>query len=550
MGGSQFGLAGEALATRFGLATGDTVTIVGAFVPRIAFVRITGVFRAESVANDELLVDFSMARFLTGLGPANYHSIRVRTTDPGEMLRFLDRFQSSVHVSGPGIDPTDIHSDPPKDERLANVILRTGVGGAPRDYLATALGEATTSVRVVAYGIAILIGVLVGFGVHATQARAFADRAPAVGVLRAIGASNGWLRRRLLLESLPFAVLAGLLGAAIGFFTGIVLLRGLDLIVFGHQVPIAFDLVTSALIVLVLVGISMASAVVLLRAYLLGVKATGRRIAGLAAGLFIALFGSFLLLTSSVAKESIGLLVFPMAVLLFHERSDPRKRALAVLLLAFLPFLHSLTTFLTLGTVAALVVLTQRRAPARGRFSWKAFALDVVSGPALAVGAWAYYASVDLPFLADVLAPQALTLFVAVVVLLTALIAPLAKPAKRRLGKGLVRPASKIFLPPVLGFFLLISNSTVVLFVGTIRTPPAFFLVLPALVGFAAFAIVGLQMVRRTTNRTNDLVVAMLVAPVALILFGFLRGLDPSGLLFVYRAFDFMDYASAVLIEF
>src|SRR5207249_10258413 len=148
--------------------------------------------------------------------------------------------------------------------------------------------------------------------------------------------------------------------------------------------------------------------------------------------------------------------------------------------------------------------------------------------PALAVGAWAYYASVDLPFLADVLAPQALTLFVAIVVLLTALIGPLAKPAKRRIGTGLVRPASKIFLPPALWFFLLVTNSTVVLFVGTIRTPPAFFLVLPALFVFASFAIVGLQMVRRTTNRANDLVVAMLVAPVALILFGFLRGLDPE----------------------
>src|SRR5947208_13960069 len=155
-----------------------------------------------------------------------------------------------------------------------------------------------------------------------------------------------------------------------------------------------------------------------------------------------------LLFRTWISSDAIGLLVFPMAVLLFQERSDPRKRALAVLLLAFLPFLHSLTTFLTLGMIAALVVLTQRRALARGRFSWKAFALDVVSGPALAVVAWAYYASVDLPFLAAVLAPPALTLFVAIVVLLTALIPPLAKPAKRRLGKGLVRPASKIFLPP------------------------------------------------------------------------------------------------------
>src|SRR5438046_9825864 len=65
------------------------------------------------------------------------------------------------------------------------------------------------------------------------------------------------------------------------------------------------------------------TAAAVLPAYLLGVKATGRRIAGVAAGLFIALFGSFLLLTNSVARESIVLLVFPMRGLPFHDRSDP-----------------------------------------------------------------------------------------------------------------------------------------------------------------------------------------------------------------------------------
>src|SRR5216117_4521746 len=37
-------------------------------------------------------------------------------------------------------------------------------------------------------------------------------------------------------------------------------------------------------------------------------------------------------------------------------------------------------------------------------------------------------------------------------------------------------------------------------------------------------------------------------ADLALIVFGFLRGLDPGGFLLVYRAFDFLDYALAVLI--
>src|SRR2546430_15986905 len=46
----------------------------------------------------------------------------------------------------------------------------------------------------------------------------------------------------------------------------------------------------------------------------------------------------------------------------------------------------------------------------------------------------------------------------------------------------------------------------------------------------------------------NDLIVSMLVAPVALILFGLLRGLDPERFLIVYRSVDFLDYAFAILI--
>src|SRR2546422_2664450 len=39
----------------------------------------------------------------------------------------------------------------------------------------------------------------------------------------------------------------------------------------------------------------------------------------------------------------------------------------------------------------------------------------------------------------------------------------------------------------------------------------------------------------------------MLAAPVALILFGLIRGLDPESLVIVYRSIDFLDYAFAAL---
>src|SRR5438094_516993 len=188
--GNRTAYAGEGLVRRLGLAVGDDVTVVGSSVRRIAFVRIAGIQRTATPANDELLVDFPMGRFLSGLGPTAFHSIRLRTSNPAVLLSFLRGFGSSVHVSGPDLPRADIASDPPTDERISNLILRSGIGGAPRDYLSTAVAEATSSVAVVAYGIAALLGVLVAFGIHAAQARAFADRARAVGVLRAIGAGQ------------------------------------------------------------------------------------------------------------------------------------------------------------------------------------------------------------------------------------------------------------------------------------------------------------------------------------------------------------------------
>jgi len=283
-------------------------------------------------------------------------------------------------------------------------------------------------------------------------------------------------------------------------------------------------------------------------AYLFGVKATGRRLGGFVAGLFIVFFGSFLLLTSSVSKESIGLLVFPLAVLLFLERRDPRKRALSVVLLLFLAFLHPLTTLLTVGMTSALVVLAQRRAIARGRFSLRSFALDVATGPALAIPAWAYYSAVDLPFLSDLLAADALVLFLGIVVLLTALIVPMGRPARPRIGQRFVSPVARGILVPAIGILVVLGNARNGLFAGAVGTQFGLLQMLPAIGVLAAFAVGGYQLARRTTNRINDLVVAMLVAPVALILFGLLRGLDPESLLILYRSVDFLDYAFAILI--
>ena len=257
--------AGEGLANRLGLGVGTFVTLLGSSLPRLVFAPITGIYRTSTLANDELLVDLRTARELTGVGPMSYHSIRVETSDPAGLLAFLDAFGSSVHVNGPGLAREDIHSDPPTDERIANFILRTGRGGAPRDYLADAVDEAVTSVRVVAVGIAALLAGLVAFGVHAVQARAFADRRAAIGVLRAVGAGDRWMRRRMLAETVPLAVLATGIGIVLGSIAAVLLRPSLPLVLFGHEVLPTLDLGVVAALFLAVVAISTTSSLLLLQ---------------------------------------------------------------------------------------------------------------------------------------------------------------------------------------------------------------------------------------------------------------------------------------------
>src|SRR2546429_463678 len=125
-----------------------------------------------------------MGRFLTGLGPLNYHTTRVRTADPSVLLSFLDGLGASVHVAGPCFRRRADGCEAPYDERLANLFLRSELGATHSD--------------------------------------------------------------------------------AIGFVAGRFLEPDRSLVVFGHQVPINFDVATFALIALVLVAISIGSAVALL----------------------------------------------------------------------------------------------------------------------------------------------------------------------------------------------------------------------------------------------------------------------------------------------
>lgn len=263
-GTADGGIAGAGLAARLGLSVGGFVSLVGSTSPRIEVVPIVGTFDSPGAAQDELVIGYGLGRALTGVGASSYHAVRVRTSDPAALHAFLRDAEASVHVTSPDGSRLDIRSEPPSGEdRLTNLILRSGRGTLSADALTTAVEDATNSIRVVASGLAALIGAMIACVVHAVQTRAFADRSGTVGALRAVGASNGWMRRRILLESVGMALAAGVAGAAISALVDVATRPLTPIVLFGHAVRPAFDLATFAAVVAGMCAVSAGSALLL-----------------------------------------------------------------------------------------------------------------------------------------------------------------------------------------------------------------------------------------------------------------------------------------------
>lgn len=281
--------------------------------------------------------------------------------------------------------------------------------------------------------------------------------------------------------------------------------------------------------------------------YALVLRVTAHRGVAFAAGLFLAVLGSFVFLTASIMKESLGLVLLPLALLAFHLRADPRMRVLAASLLAFLPLLHHLTFLMALGAVTILLVVDHHRRIADGTARVHAIVADVLTGPATAILAVAYYTAVDLELFRQVTAPDQVVLFLAVVFLFAVAAVRLAGPSRAASRpRGATRHVNAALLVPAatLGAFLLNRDTRV--FAGTLPTQDAFLAVVPALAFLGVLAAIGFGVVRATDNRARPFLVAILLAPLAVIAFAFLRGLDPLSFGLVYRSLDYLDLGFAL----
>lgn len=263
--------------------------------------------------------------------------------------------------------------------------------------------------------------------------------------------------------------------------------------------------------------------------------------ASLSSAFVLALTGSFVFSAGCTWKETLGLLLTLVMIYAFPFRGQLNHRVLMTLALLFLIFTHHHSTIVAYIIVTFGVVIDHASKTTKPFLDDRAF-YDVLTLMVFWAVAVFYYLLIDLPYL-DYLSPQTdLYLYLAVAFLFL-VVGIRAARRNRPLSKAPIGLAVPIGAAALMGV-----NYVHPLFPG-LPAPSA--LVFVPMMGYLILVAPAFDGARLALSRRGDaknLLLAMVLGPVSLITFAFLRGMDATSHLIIYRTFDFLMPALAVFV--
>jgi hypothetical protein len=262
----------------------------------------------------------------------------------------------------------------------------------------------------------------------------------------------------------------------------------------------------------------------------------------IASAFVLALTGSFVFSSGCTWKESLGFVLVALALYAYPLRQELPYRLLLTLSLLLSPFTHHHVTIVlfVMVTFAVIMDIANRQKDQR-RLTGQELTdgVTVISVWTVAV---LYYWHVHLPYV-DYLSPSTdlyLYLAVASLILLTVVRMSFVNRPFTRLPIGLA--------VPLIGAGLMVLNYYNPVFPGL--PGPASLVAVP----FLAYLILvapaweGARIALPPRGQTSNLLMAMVFGPLSLIIFALLRSNDAMSQLIVYRTFDFLMPAFALLI--
>ena len=264
----------------------------------------------------------------------------------------------------------------------------------------------------------------------------------------------------------------------------------------------------------------------------------------LASALVLALTGSFVFSSGCTWKESLGFVFLALALYSYPLRDQPQYRLLlgASLLLTIFTHHHITIAAFVIVTFAVMIDLANRNTKESSKLLSRREILDVLTVITAWTVAIVYYWHVHLPYI-DYLSPSTdLYLYLAVAFLLV-----LVGVRLSRRDRPMTRAPIELVVPAA-GTLLMAYNYVHPIFPG--MPAPAGLIAVPflAYLILVAPAWTGVQFALIKRSQTKNLLLAMLLGPLSLILFAFLRSNDAMSQLIIYRTFDIVMPAFALLI--
>jgi hypothetical protein len=267
------------------------------------------------------------------------------------------------------------------------------------------------------------------------------------------------------------------------------------------------------------------------------------RRAVLASALVLALAGSFVFSTGCTWKEVLAFLMIALALYAYPLRGNLPHRMLLTIALLLLVFTHhhSAVVAYVIFTFAIVLNIASKTRTLPLNLTKNNY-LDIITVVAAWTLAALYYSRISLPYL-DYLSPGTdLYLFIAVAFLALLVAVRLSRRS---------RPMSRLPMGlsvPVVGAAVMLVNYYHPVFPGLPAPSAAIAVPFLAYLILVAPAWEGARSLLVHKGPTKNLLLAMLLGPLSLILFAFLRANDATSHLIIYRTFDFALPAFALLI--
>lgn len=268
--------------------------------------------------------------------------------------------------------------------------------------------------------------------------------------------------------------------------------------------------------------------------FVLGKMFSGSVTGGIVASMAALLSGTFVFTTGSAWKLSLGFALLAFLYLAFIRRNVLQYRLLTLGIVCLLPFVHHLATAVALTALAFMLIWSWIVALSRSKVTKRLWWDSLIVLPPITVAA-AYYSVALIDRQAVYASEIKIVLFACNFVLLSIIayyIMTMRKHSKVSFAPLVGEAFAAILLFDYLGF----------VFPYKASAPPIYILLIVSTAVLLTIAWFGTETIVEWRRQLMAVQLSLIVAPLAIILFGVETGFSALSHQIVYRTFDFLQF--------